>query len=134
MNQDDYMGSVGATADMFAPRNTAFCQGQTLPLMQNIALFSLVGTTFGGDGYQSFQLPNLQSAVPFGTGSAANGTSYAAGTDAFTLTTISWPQGWPAQAAASGQAATVPTYTGPTGVALNWAIALYGWWPPRDDD
>jgi microcystin-dependent protein len=133
MNQDDYLASVGATADMFAPRNTAFCQGQTLPLMQNVALFSLVGTTFGGDGYQNFQLPNLQGAVPFGTGSAASGASYEPGTEALTLTTTTWPQGWPGQAA-SGQAATVPTSTGPTGVALNWAIALYGWWPPREND
>lgn len=133
MNSDDYIASVGATAGLYAPRNSALCFGQTLPLMQNVALFSQVGTTFGGDGYQNFQLPDLQGAVPFGTGTAASGASYAAGTEAITLTTTTWPQGLPAQAA-SGQTTTAPTATGPTGIALHWAITLYGWWPPRPDD
>lgn len=133
MNSDDYIASVGATAGLYAPRNSALCFGQTLPLMQNVALFSQVGTTFGGDGYQNFQLPDLQGAVPFGTGTSASGASYAAGTEAITLTTTTWPQGLPAQAA-SGQTTTAPTATGPTGIALHWAITLYGWWPPRPDD
>jgi len=79
MNADDYIASVGATAGLFAPRNTALCLGQTLPLMQNVALFSLVGTDFGGDGYQNFQLPDLQGAVPFGTGTSASGAPAGAG-------------------------------------------------------
>ena len=52
----------------FAPRNWAFCQGQLLPIAQNQALFSLLGTTYGGDGRTTFGLPNLQGRVPMGAG------------------------------------------------------------------
>ncbi|MBL8295546.1 MAG: phage tail protein [Bryobacterales bacterium] len=48
----------------FAPQNWAQCNGQLLPIMQNTALFSLVGTMYGGDGKTTFALPNLQDAVP----------------------------------------------------------------------
>ncbi len=54
----------------FAPQGWAMCNGQILSIQQNIALFSLLGTTYGGDGVRTFALPNLQSRVPlhFGTG------------------------------------------------------------------
>jgi len=54
----------------FAPKGWAFCNGQLLPLSQNTALFSLLGTTYGGDGKSNFALPNLQGNVPmfFGQG------------------------------------------------------------------
>jgi microcystin-dependent protein len=54
----------------FAPRGWAFCDGQILPLSQNTALFSLLGTTYGGDGKSTFALPNLQGSAPlqFGQG------------------------------------------------------------------
>jgi microcystin-dependent protein len=48
----------------FAPTGWAFCDGQILPLSQNTALFSLLGTTYGGDGKSNFALPNLQGASP----------------------------------------------------------------------
>ena len=48
----------------FAPRGWAMCNGQILPIAQNTALFSLLGTTYGGDGQTTFALPNLQSRVP----------------------------------------------------------------------
>ena len=54
----------------FAPRGWAFCAGQLMPISQNTALFSLLGTTYGGDGRSTFGLPNLQGAAPvnFGQG------------------------------------------------------------------
>jgi microcystin-dependent protein len=52
----------------FAPTGWAFCNGQLLPISQNTALFSLLGTTFGGDGKSNFALPNLQGRVPLGPG------------------------------------------------------------------
>ncbi len=52
----------------FAPRNWALCQGQLLSIAQNQALFSLLGTTYGGDGRTSFGLPDLQGRVPMGAG------------------------------------------------------------------
>jgi microcystin-dependent protein len=51
----------------FAPRGWAFCAGQLLPLSQNTALFSLLGTQYGGDGKSTFALPNLQGNVPIHT-------------------------------------------------------------------
>lgn len=53
----------------FAPKGWALCNGQLLPINQNQALFSLLGTTFGGDGRVNFALPNLQGQVPIGVGS-----------------------------------------------------------------
>ena len=52
----------------FAPRGWAFCDGQILPISQNTALFSLLGTTYGGDGKSNFALPNLQGSTPMGVG------------------------------------------------------------------
>ncbi len=52
----------------FAPRGWAFCNGQILPLSQNTALFSLLGTTYGGDGKSNFALPNLQGSAPMHPG------------------------------------------------------------------
>src|ERR1700688_357880 len=52
----------------FAPTGWAFCNGQLLPLSQNTALFSLLGTTYGGDGKSNFALPNLQGSAPMHPG------------------------------------------------------------------
>jgi microcystin-dependent protein len=52
----------------FAPQGWAFCDGQILPLSQNTALFSLLGTTYGGDGKSNFALPNMQGNTPMHTG------------------------------------------------------------------
>ena len=56
----------------FAPRNWAFCNGGTLGIQQNQALFSLVGTTYGGNGTTNFMLPNLQGRVPLHSGNGAS--------------------------------------------------------------
>jgi microcystin-dependent protein len=55
-------------AGTFAPRNWAFCQGQIMSIAQNTALFSLLGTTYGGNGQTTFALPDLRGRVPVGTG------------------------------------------------------------------
>src|ERR1700746_3604877 len=52
----------------FAPRGWAFCYGQLMPISQNTALFSLLGTTYGGDGKSTFALPNLQGCAPMHPG------------------------------------------------------------------
>jgi microcystin-dependent protein len=57
----------------FAPRGWAFCAGQLLPLSQNTALFSLLGTQYGGDGKSTFALPNLQGNTPIHTGTSPFG-------------------------------------------------------------
>jgi microcystin-dependent protein len=53
------LGEIRIFAGSFAPENWQFCQGQILPINQNQALFSLLGTTYGGNGIQNFALPNL---------------------------------------------------------------------------
>src|SRR6188768_3694227 len=55
-------------AGNFAPRNWAFCQGQILSIAQNTALFSLLGTTYGGNGQTTFALPDFRGRVAVGTG------------------------------------------------------------------
>lgn len=55
-------------AGNFAPRSWAFCQGQILSIAQNTALFSLLGTTYGGNGQTTFALPDFRGRVPIGTG------------------------------------------------------------------
>lgn len=60
----------------FPPKGFAFCNGQILPISQNTALFSLLGTTYGGDGRTNFALPNLQGAVPVGQGQGPGLANY----------------------------------------------------------
>jgi microcystin-dependent protein len=67
----DFVGAVKLISWNFASRGYAFCNGQLLPINQNQALFSLLGTTFGGNGQTNFALPNLQGSVPVGMGSGA---------------------------------------------------------------
>lgn len=63
----------------FAPKSWAFCQGQILQINTNTALFSLLGTTFGGNGIQNFALPDFRGRIPVGTGSAPGLSSYILG-------------------------------------------------------
>lgn len=67
---DPYIGTIMPFASNFAPKFWAFCNGQLLPINQNQALFSLLGTQFGGDGRTTFALPDLRGrcAVGFGQG------------------------------------------------------------------
>jgi microcystin-dependent protein len=60
----------------FAPRGWALCAGQTLPIAQNQALFALLGTTFGGDGRTTFNLPDLRGRLPLGFGQGTGLSSY----------------------------------------------------------
>lgn len=79
----------------FAPKNWAYCNGQTLAIAQNQALFSLLGTTYGGNGVTTFALPNLQSRTQVGTGQGGGLSNYTLGeingAEAVTLTTNQMP-------------------------------------------
>jgi microcystin-dependent protein len=61
---DQFVAEIRIFAGNFAPTGWAFCNGQLLPLSQNTALFSLLGTTYGGDGQSTFALPDLQGRAP----------------------------------------------------------------------
>jgi microcystin-dependent protein len=65
---DPFVAEIRIFAGNFAPKGWAFCNGQLLPLSQNTALFSLLGTTYGGDGKSTFALPNLQGMAPMHPG------------------------------------------------------------------
>jgi len=66
---DQFLGEIRAVGFNFAPTGWALCNGQIMPILQNTALFSLLGTNFGGDGKTTFALPNLQSSTPIDQGS-----------------------------------------------------------------
>ncbi len=81
-------------AGNFAPADWALCQGQLLPISQNETLFQLIGTTYGGDGTSTFQLPDLRGRVPLHMGSGG-GANYPigqlGGTEQVTLTSQQIP-------------------------------------------
>jgi microcystin-dependent protein len=66
---DYYLGQIGIFGFNFAPINWALCVGTILPIQQNSALFSLLGTYYGGNGQTTFGLPDLRSRTPYGMGS-----------------------------------------------------------------
>ncbi|RNF86433.1 phage tail protein [Montanilutibacter psychrotolerans] len=68
-----FLGQIMMTGFQFAPRGFALCNGQLLAISQNTALFSLLGTQYGGNGQTNFALPNLQGRVPVGFGSSVDG-------------------------------------------------------------
>ena len=66
--QTPILGEIKMFAGNFAPQGYAFCNGQLLPIAQNAALFSLLGTTYGGDGQTTFALPDLRGRAPIHAG------------------------------------------------------------------
>src|SRR5580700_1719215 len=67
----EYLGAIKLFAGNYAINGYAFAHGQLLAINQSTALFSLLGTTYGGNGVSTFQLPNLQSVLPIGQGNGA---------------------------------------------------------------
>src|SRR4051812_1914130 len=91
-----FVGEIRLFAGNFAPAGWAFCSGQPLPISENDVLFNLIGTTYGGDGQETFNLPNLQSRVPLHMGTnSGNGITYQigemAGVEQITLNTNQIP-------------------------------------------
>ncbi|MCF3111455.1 tail fiber protein [Niabella sp. CC-SYL272] len=76
---DPFLSMIVLFGCNFAPRGWAFCQGQLLSIAQNTALFSLLGTTYGGNGQTTFALPDLRGRVPIGFGQGPGLSSYALG-------------------------------------------------------
>lgn len=74
-----YIGEIRMFAGNFAPVGWAFCNGAVMPIVENEALFQLIGTTYGGDGQTTYQLPDLQSRVPIHMGSDSFGNTYIIG-------------------------------------------------------
>ncbi len=90
-----FLGQIEIFGFNFAPKNWVPCRGQILPIQQYQALFALLGTTYGGNGVNTFGLPDLQGRVPVGAGTDPGGTQWAlgqkGGSESITLTTASMP-------------------------------------------
>ena len=111
-----FLGEIKIVGFNFAPKGWAFCNGQLLPINQNTALFSLLGTYYGGDGQTTFALPNLQGSMPVHVG---NGfvQGQLGGQSQHTLVTAELPaHNHTAQGVAAN--ASSPAATGNT-----WAVA-----------
>lgn len=93
---DAFMGEIRLFSGSYAPMNWAICDGSMLPINNNEALFSLIGTTYGGDGQSTFALPDLRGRLPVGQGSGP-GLSFRPmgqkfGSESVTLTATQLPQ------------------------------------------
>jgi microcystin-dependent protein len=108
----------------FAPKGWAFCRGQLLPISQNTALFSLLGTMYGGNGQTTFALPNLQGRVPIHMGSSFT-LGQVGGETAHTLTMSEMTQHDHVYNASS-VAANTNTPTSSLGLAASAGSFLYG--------
>lgn len=87
--QDGFMGEIKLFAGDFTPRGWALCNGQLLPINQNQALFSLLGTTYGGNGTTTFGLPDLRGRIPVGVGTNKTlGQQYSAETVSLTTSNL----------------------------------------------
>lgn len=113
-----YVGEIRIFGGNFAPAGWMLCQGQLLPISENEVLFQLIGTTYGGDGQNTFALPNLASRVPVHQGTGPGLSTYQigelGGVEQVTLTTQQIPAHNHVAVAAS---------TGQVGVAANNILA-----------
>lgn len=93
---EPFLGQIMIVGFNFAPVGWATCDGQLLPISQNTALFSILGTTYGGNGTTNFALPNLRDATPLHLGQGPGLSNYflgqSGGTPTVTLTTSQLPQ------------------------------------------
>ena len=105
---EPFTAEIRIFAGNFAPRGWAFCNGQLLPISQNTALFSLIGTTYGGDGRSTTALPNMQGRAPMhpgrGPGLTSRRLGQKGGVETVTLTEAQMPSHTHTQRASSRRA------------------------------
>ena len=131
LGSEPFIGEVMAVSFSFAPRGWALCNGQLLPINQNQALFSLLGTTYGGNGQTTFALPDLRGRIPMhvGAGFALGQTSGAA---FHTLTVAEMPahaHAPPSAAAATTNPAGAAFAASPAGTLAYAPSGAEGRWP-----
>ena len=114
-----FIGEIRMFGGNFAPAGWAFCDGQLMPISENDALFTLIGTTYGGDGQETFALPNLQSRFPIHQGGGFT-LAQTGGTETVTLTTQQIPSHTHAPFASNAAG----TSAGPAGNV--WAVSATG--------
>jgi microcystin-dependent protein len=154
-----YIGEIRIFAGNFPPAGWAFCDGQLMAISENDTLFQLIGTTYGGDGQETFGIPDLRGRVPMHMGTGTDGIPYIqgemAGVETVTLTSNQIPQHThPLLVSGAAGNASTPTgqylssqgpagstqvfayvpYTGATQVALNPAtVSPAGGNQPHDN-
>lgn len=125
---EPFIAEIRIFAGNFAPRGWAFCNGQLLPIAQNTALFSLIGTVYGGDGRTTTALPNLQGRAPMhpgtGPGLLQRRLGQSGGTETAALTESQIPDHTHAMAASANPAESPD----PSGNALGRSVggSIYG--------
>ena len=129
---EPFIAEIRIFAGNFAPRGWAFCDGQLLPIAQNTALFSLIGTVYGGDGRSTMGLPNLQGRAPLHAGRGPGLTSrrlgQRGGAETVTLTEAQMPN-HNHQMMASPSPGEQP---GPTGAALARTVGSSAYAPAKN--
>ena len=118
---DPFLSEIRLMSFNFPPRGWAFCNGQLLPINQNQALFSLLGTVYGGNGQTTFALPDLRGKVPIHTGGGFN-LGEVVGEQAHTLTVNEMPAHFHGINVSGSNAGGVDN---PTGNFLGGANNLY---------
>jgi microcystin-dependent protein len=135
---EPFLGEIRIMSFNYAPRSWAQCNGQFLPINQNQALFSLLGTMYGGNGQTTFALPDLRGATPIHVGGSFNTQGQKGGQQAHTLSSSEMPQhihvlqastatagtDTPSNAALLGGSAPNDLYTGPANFAATIASTV----------
>lgn len=110
---DGTISEIRLFAGDFAPRNWAFCQGQTLNINTNQALFALLGVTYGGNGITTFMLPNFAGRAPMGAGNAVGVNKYQLGEIEGSETVVCTQSNMPMHTHASGsETIAIKTFSG----------------------
>ena len=126
---DQFVGEIRIFGFNFPPTGWAFCNGQLLPISQNTALFSLLGTYYGGDGKSTFALPNLQDSAPMhsgqGQGLSDRFLGEQSGSPFVTLLTSEMPAHVHTMRASANTVANVSSATSATALARSNGAAVY---------
>jgi microcystin-dependent protein len=132
---DPFVAEIRLFPGNFAPKGWALTNGQILPISQNTALFSLLGTQFGGNGQTNFALPNLQSRMPMGQGQGPGLSNRvigeAGGAETITLQGVAIPSAPVSPVSASAGYRPQPVTVSPF-LVLTFIIALQGIFPARN--
>jgi microcystin-dependent protein len=127
---DPYVGEIRMFGGNFAPAGWAFCNGQTLPISENETLFQLIGTTYGGDGQETFGLPDLQGRLPVHQGAGLT-LGEAGGVESVTLTTQQMPtHNHTMLGSTAGATSSDPTNAVPASLPQQVNRTAYGLDPP----
>lgn len=127
-----YLGEVRMFAGNFAPRNNAYCSGQIMSIQQNAALFSLLGTYYGGNGTTTFGLPDLRGRIPVSQGQGPGLSNYVIGQQGGTETVTITQQTLPQHNHMMVVSNAVPTTAAPSGnMPAQMSTPINNFWVPN---